>query len=306
MPAKSQAPKPRGAVLIFALLLLMIMMTIGFVLASLIYKEIAVARSFPDSLQAYYAAESGIEDSLDLLALRRQQGGLLEEVDDVNQPETLDDAIDRLKATTENNVPRVLTHSAANYLVSADETKGSVANMVFSVPYRRGTQVDMYDPDQILSGVGARSVELFWTPVACANHDSSLDQKIEVTYQVLNVGTDVSVDDIQKEVYDCTISSTDPNYTCMHTANWLSTTKNHILRFTPLDCSIPLFKTVFYDGPSASGQVVNIPSVASVTAIGRGKISARKISVLTKWVAQASGLTDFVIFSIDKIEKLSP
>jgi hypothetical protein len=59
----------------------------------------------------------------------------------------------------------------------------------------------------------------------------------------------------------------------------------------------------FYDADNAAGTQQEIPSVINITSVGSGNISQRVLTAHTKWVPAASGLSSFVLFSIDEIVK---
>lgn len=307
MSANALKKNQQGAVLLFAMLLLMVMITIGFVLASLLYREIQGARAFPDSLQAFYAAESGIEQNLDIVSQRRKEGSLLEVVDSPGQPATQNDLIDRVKRSATLSSPAQLSSNGAHYFIDTAETRGSVESVDLPIIYRRGTEIEMYDPDTITSGAGARSVRFFWTPTECTNTDTDPDQRMEISYTVIDPASSSLTEEVVKTTdINCSgETSTDSEFACMHTANWLATTKNYLIRVSPFDCTIPRMRVQFYSEQSAGGSTVSIPSIARITSVGEGKFSQRRITATTHWIPQASGLTDFVVFSIDKIEKLS-
>lgn len=283
----------QGAVMLFALLVLTVMMTIGFVLASLVFREIRIAQTFRDSVRSYYAAESGIEQSLDLLSVVRRDDGLLDDAS------ATDDAIDLIHSITSGG-PIQLAYSGASYEIVTDETTGSVNSVVFPVPQHRGVQVDVYDPDDVFSTASAQSVEFEWNEVSCQN------SRIEVTYQQFDV-TDLAASDdlVHKDVYTCLPAPADSEYGCHAVSNIPTETKNYLIRIAALDCTLPRMEVTFYQQDNAveSGGVEPIPSIAHIGVTGSGSRTERHIEATTHWIPRASGLTDFVLFSIDTIEK---
>lgn len=299
MSVNSTHNSQRGSVLLYAVLILTIMVTVGFGLASVIYREVLLGRVYPDSLQAFYAAESGTEQNLDALSEHRKNGGQLDEVAATN------DGIDIITRTTGGvgnpTYPETLQASEAIISVDTTATHGYVEEMEFPLVAQQTMQIDMYDPDNYLRELNAQSVQLLWNEEASCSPSA-----IEVSLEELNVSSlGLSNDLTYKDQYQCStpLDVADSAYDCELVLNWPVVSTNYLVRVKALNCDIPLMNVQFYQADDATGNVEPIPSVVDMTAIGEGQLTQQRIRTVSKWVPQAQGVADFVLFAIEKIDK---
>ena len=282
MRGKYAQPK-QGAVMLFALLILTVMAAIGFVVSSLVYREVNVSRSFDDSLRSYYAAETGIEHGLDIVALYRQNH------------ETLASTLLAIESYPLSTF--VLDGSDATY--SMDSTQTSNTTEELTTPIRDFYQIDLYDPDNSISTLmTAESMRIEWDiPASCSS-----GSRMELTFDEYSSGSfGLDDDSVYKQVYTCGVETSTGGYDCQATTNWPSTNTNYIVQVRSLDCSTVDAHIQFFDADNASGSAVSIPSVVNIASIGTGDLSQREIVAHTKWVPNASGLGSFVLFSLESI-----
>lgn len=277
----------QGAVMLFALLILSVMAAIGFVLSSLVYREATVARSFDDSLHAFYAAESGIERGLDILSEHRKDH------------DDLATTVTAIESYATDASPVTLSTSNATYVVDSSATTTSSSSL--HVPIEGFFQIELYDPDNSISTLmTAESMQLWWNlPSSC-----SATSQVEFTFQEFNSGSVGLADDsVYKQVYTCGVETPPSGYDCQATSNWPSTNNNYIIQVGTLDCGRIDATITLYDADNATGNEVDIPSLVNVAVRGEGELSQREMTAHTKWIPSASGLGEFVLFSIEAIAK---
>lgn len=269
----------RGSSLLFAMLIMTVMIALGFALAALLLREIDVARSFDTGLQAYYAAESGMERSLDIL----QDGR-------INQ-DTLAVTVSNIEAYATSSSPFSLSSSNANYYIDASKTTVGVNDYETFIPLYFGSQVEMYNPDlPVTSTQTVESVEIQWNEGSCTNG------RVEMSFSEYS-GTTFD-ETVFKVVGDC--STAGSGYDCMLRSDYPSSGKNYVLRLRTLDCTVAGVTVDFYDadgGSGGAGALQTIPSIAQMSIVGERAQTQRVMTAQSKWIPSASGLTDFVFFS---------
>jgi len=276
-----------GATMLVVLLVLTVMIAIGFVLTSIVYREISLARTYGDSLQAFYAAESGIEQGLDVFGVFRTANKALH-TDDSNNPLNIS-AVSTIQSMAPNTAPLVLADAQASYTTTANYTVDSVT---FPLVLNSVKQIDLYDPDQFTQAMHADSVKLLWKE----SSSCFIPSIIEVTLQSLDQ------DALNKQILPCTTLS-NSLYTCEAISNVPTNDNSYILRIRALNCDLDQMNVTFYQQSNALGTIAHIPSMAIVTSIGKKKTSERRMTATAKWMPSASGLSDFVLFSIENINK---
>ncbi|MBI2411531.1 MAG: hypothetical protein HYV32_06595 [Candidatus Kerfeldbacteria bacterium] len=273
-----------GAVMLFALLIVAMMMTIGFALASIIYREVSTARLFSDSLKSYYAAESGLEYELHVVSTQRKQD------------RDIADVLDMLSSTPE----RTLSQGGATFAMDETITQRTVSSIDSPVQMNRSLEIDLYDPDDPFQTILAQSVRFQWNENACPDTGQS---RIEVTFDAFDEYTlGTSNDVINTQMLNCDSAVGNP-YQCGSVSNWPDETKNYVIRVKPLDCDLAAMHVEFYRDNDGGGEVIDIPSVITVGVRGTSNTSQRVMTAQMKWVPSALDLVDFVLFSIDPIDK---
>lgn len=278
-----------GSVLVYSLLVLVVMSGVAFVVSSLVSREVQLSRTFDDTLGAFYAAESGVERSLDVLGEHREASALLSS--------TITDIENFAPAAT----PVLLTGSESTYVVDAAETTASPVEL--NIPLLRsngGAQIELYDPDNPVSSfLSVESMQLQWNEeAACTN------ARQEITFYEFDSNLFTLSDDaVFKQVYACSPSA---EYDCRAVTNYPAPNKNYIVRITPIDCDSIDANVTFYNldnGEAGGGSLVPIPSRPEIAVVGSGLFSQRVMIARSKWVPSASGLVDFVLFAINPVVK---
>jgi len=277
----------QGVVLLFSLIILGVMSAIAFGISSLVYREVNVARSFDDSLQSYYAAESGIERALDIVAEHRKQHDTL--------ANTLAAVVDYAPKAS----PVTLPESDSTYTI--DSTKTTSTTTQLHIPLRDFFQVDLYNPDaSVTSFMNAESARLLWNVADSCTAGS----RMEMTFQEFTSSSFGLTDDsVYKQVYTCGIETAPVGTDCQATSNWPAKNTNYVIQIHSLDCPSVDATLSFYDADDAGGTVVEIPSVITIASIGSGNLSQREIIARTKWIPGASGLSAYVLFSLESVVK---
>lgn len=271
--------------MLFALLILAVMAAIGFVISSLVYREVSVSRVFDDSLHSYYAAETGVERGLDIVALHRTNN------------ETLAGTLTAIENYATSASP--LSLAAGNGSYAIDTTLTSSTDTTLEVPIVDLYQIDLYDPDNSISSLmNAESLRMYWNlPASCSS-----SSRVELTYREFSSGAFGLDDDaVYKQVYTCGVETPPTGYDCQATSNWPAANTNYTIQIRSFDCGYIDATIGFYESDNASGAPVEIPSLVNIAAVGSGNLSQREIVARTKWVPSSSGLSAFVLFSLEAI-----
>lgn len=288
MTVNLQQRDQAGITLILALLLLAMMMGVAFVVSGLVVRQIQSARAFDDSLSALYAAESGMEQSLDVLGESRKDPSLIG---------GLDDTLTAIQASASVDDP--ITFSNSQYYF-ADSSGAGADEVTVTIPFGAAVAIDYYPPDNGFdtSTSTAESLRLQW------NQTCTQQFGVELSFSdfAASSGFGRADDAVFKQVVQCTPSS-DPDYDCVAVSNHLTPLQNSVIRISGLDCSLPNAQVVLYDDDNAGGDAVVIPSVVEVVSVGTSTEASRSLRTTTKWTTSASGLVDFVLFAIEEIDK---
>lgn len=280
----------QGSVMLLTIMLLSFFSLLGFTVAALSYKSIKTARTFDDSIQSFYAAESGLERALDIAQVNRQA------------EELLDDTISEIEAFAPDSSPLELSSGVGEYYIDSSDTMDTLDSVTVMAPVHAAVQFDMYDPDDPL-GVGAlmriESAQFLWNEPTC-----SATTRIEVSwYEFNDVLFNYEDDAVFKQVYTCGVESAPSGWDCVATSNHPADHTNYIVRVKSLDCSLMGMQATFYSADNAGGSKVGIPSMVKVVSVGESAESQRRMSATSKWVPSVTGLVDFVLFSVDEIIK---
>lgn len=284
-----------GSSLLISMLLMIVIAGLGFVLAAIMLREINLSRTFDSSLESYYAAESGIERSLDIVGENRTTE---------TQGDTVTEIIDYTSSSA------YALSNGSTYEIDNSLTRATVDSVLSRLPVANGVQIEFYDPDDsIASTMNAESVEFGWNnpDTATCTHPSP---RLEVTFIEYDSTTAFGTDDVvDKYVYNCA-SGASIGYECMATSNVPTPGQNYIVRLKALDCAIPLVETTFYELPNGTGYAgvgtqvaVEVPSVITIASRGDSSATERLITAKTKWTPSGTGFVDFVLFSLEAITR---
>lgn len=279
----------RGSVVVYALLLLLSMSAVAFFLSTLTFREIQLTRTTKEGVQTLYAAESGLERALDLVATAR-----------VNH-QTLQETRDQLVT-----VNGVLAVSDVTYTI-AQETQDALTSIripqTLQTPKGYGVQVDMVDPDHPfdLRTDWTDSVTMQWN---LQDQTSCAASRIEISFQEIS---DDTPDDgtIVKQIVSCD-SPLDNIFDCAATLNTptiIQPDASFIFRARALECPMTLAEVVFVSDDFGIETPTPLPGYLRIVATGEGKFTKHLIRATMKWTPNASQLADFVLFSVDKVEK---
>lgn len=284
-----------GSSLLLAMLLMIVIAGLGFVLAAIMLREISLSRTFDSSLESYYAAESGIERSLDIVGQNRNNE---------MQADTVTEIIDYTASSA------YTLSTGSTYEIDNTLTRATVDSVVSRLPVADGVQIEFYDPDDsIATTMSAESVEFGWNSpdTTTCTHPSP---RLEVTFIEYDSTTAFGTDDVvDKYVYTCT-SGASIGYDCRSVSNVPTPGQNYIVRLKALDCAIPVIETTFYtlaDGSGYSGvgtqTSIEVPSVITIASRGDASATERLITAQTKWTPSGTGFVDFVLFSLEAITR---
>lgn len=274
----------KGSVLLFALMLMLAISVAGVTLSVLLLNEIRAARYTDESVKAYYAAETGLERSLDYLNTQR-----------VDKSATLDDAIAAIELFNET------LSNNTTYSIDSNGTSGTVADLFFSLDKDKTKQLEIFNPSDTFAPLGVEKVYIDWVQ-DCA--DPSFNSRIEVSLVEWPTGGwyDESLDDaVSKFEYTCgAITPPDPAFNCAAVESAPAALLNYRMRIKSLDCDLTLVRVYFHD---ASSNIVEIPGRALVKSVGAFGNSEIALEANMPWWAPVTGLGDFVLFSETDIEK---
>lgn len=272
----------------YALLLLLSMAAVAFVLSTLTVREIFLTRTTDDGAKTLYAAESGVERALDIIGDGRAIGATL-----ASTKETL--------LTLQGS----LQGSDVRYTID-EETKNPVTLLRIpahlQTPEGRGIQIEMFDPDQpfVVRTEQADRVKLLWN---IAPESACPVSRLELTYQEISEDT-LADGTIAKQIVSCMPGTT--TFDCSATLNTPSPPiqfdSSFLFRARALECPVGTMEVSFVDGRGTE-QPVSMPGVLQVVATGDGIFTQHIVTATMKWLPSASQLGDFVLFSVDKVEK---
>lgn len=269
-----------------SLLMLAMISSIGFVVSSLVYRNVTVERSYNDAITAFYAAESGVERALDVANVHRKAA------------QTIASSESSIESFATSSSTKSLTNSDSQYWIDATVT--GVGVTAYRAPANPFYQVELYNPDSTFSYLGVESLRFNWNrPSTC-----SATNRIEVSFFKFNSTSIGRADNlVYKQVFTCGSEAAGLGYDCQATSNYPTINTNYIVSVWSMDCSLLDINTVAYAGDNASSSVVTIPSIVQWSAVGTGDQTRRQITATTKWVPSASGLAEFVLFGETAITK---
>lgn len=288
----------RGIAVPLALILLSIMSFIAVFLANYALREITTARLLNSSVNSYYASEAGIERALDIVQYYRES------------ETSLADTITAL-----DGISNIMSTADAGWILEVTP-KDEFTSATTVLPRGETFQVENFDIDDTTDVTdAAESMVLYWDDSCGGNIQVDIVSFSGATlfnsfYDLQNgfagdrattfvkgpLGTPSSYSS------NTNISSHPESYYSIFNNGFNSNT-NEIVRITPLSCDIDTLTVEFYTQDDAAGDLVALPSQLEIASIGTSGDSSRRITARSKWTTNASGLTSFVLFSIDRIIK---
>jgi len=275
--------KQNGSVLVFAVLLMFFAAATAITLSIVLFDEIRAAQNVDQSLKAYYAAESGIEQSLDYIILERQDKSAI-----------LEDTL-----TVVRGYSATFTDQAS-YEIDSTETVSQATELKFDLNIQASQQLDLFNPDDQSVDLGIDSIALDWKQDCPADGDNS---RVEVTLIQWVPGAWFDPDSnppIYKNIYTCGSEVPVEDYDCRAIEVSPSPGYNYRLRVKSLDCNLPQVQAQLYDNADSR---INLFGQAVVKSIGSYGRSRQALEARLPWSLPLTGLADYVIFSQEDLVK---
>jgi len=269
--------------LLLALLLIAALTATGIGLSVLIVGELRSSSNIDNSIVAYYAAETGIEQAL--LKVR-----------DGRQHTTL-------AGTISGEAPNSLTSLSGNLtsVVAGWKTDGSTASentILTSLPKNKSAEIDLFNPDDG-TALGIRSVQFTWSD-RCPLIESWLE--VSYVYWKLSSSTWSSDDQaVYKNIYPC---GTTGRYSCNPAlADYFDPSTIYKLRVKALYCDVDNLVISAYPNINATGNKIDISSRVNIKSVGSYANSQIALTASTPWSASIMGIFDYAIFSETDLTK---
>ncbi|OGY79663.1 MAG: hypothetical protein A3B74_02730 [Candidatus Kerfeldbacteria bacterium RIFCSPHIGHO2_02_FULL_42_14] len=275
----------RGSIALLSLLIMAAMAAIAVSIAFLTLGEIRSSRDSQSSLAAFYAAESGLERSLDLTTEGRIQ------------KQTVVATLTSITNPLGGSISETLTQNDARYRISSANNT-TATEVQFHLGQQKSQQIDLYNPDAPTTPANLRSLKLTW------EDDCAGNSWVEVTAtEWADIWSDIteSTAPTQKYFYACAGGN------CAATSNILNTTKSYQVRVknssVDLTCNISNMTVRAYAASDAGGDPVVLPGSITLKSEGTHRRTRQILSATLPWQAPVSGLLDFVLFSEQGIVK---
>ncbi|KKW36716.1 MAG: hypothetical protein UY81_C0016G0011 [Candidatus Giovannonibacteria bacterium GW2011_GWA2_53_7] len=274
--------------MLMSLLVLSAITAVAVSMAVIIIKDVTAASNVDHAIQAYYAAESGIEKGLSLVKQGRyDQATLSEMVNEFNPP---------LESTLENKATWQLT---------------ATTNEAYTISFLQKDQslvLDLYNPDEFIfiPGGAAGGFESFTVEALDANPETN-PAWLEISYfpwEITGFGLVWDDEKVQKRLLS--IDDTAPNAPTIFN---LLGTEYYRIRVKALYDDIKNVKISAYaeDDPSACvpaySCIKKIPNRVSLSALGTSAANQVRITASVPWQTPVSGIFDYVLFSEQPLDK---
>lgn len=272
--------KQRGSIILYALILMLVLSAIVTLIASIVLISIRSTSNSNKAITAFYAAETGLERSLQTIKANRDN-------QTVSLDYTLYTTINGWGATT-------LTTASSRYLVVSNNTETTSIN--FNLPIGTSKQIDLFEPDDgsPVIETTAATVNMAWDLgtnciSTCASPDLEYSYK---TFQSTTWGTAASGEDYTTYKIGCT---TPP---CSSGSYSLTPSFGYQLKFKPICCDLDNVTISVNNGSDISFK--NYLIIESTGSLGNSSV---KLRANTIWKPPLSGLGEYVLFSEQSITK---
>lgn len=275
--------KQKGSIILYALILMLVLSVIVTLIASIVLINIRSTSNSSKAISAFYAAETGLERSLQSIKANRDSQA-------VSLTSTLS-TINGWGAAT-------LATANSQYLVDSNNTETTSIN--FNLPIGSSKQIDLFDPDTgaaVISGSLA-IVNMTWEPGAnCISSSSCTATSADLEYsykkfQSTTWGTATSGEDYQTSKITCATAS------CSSTTLSLTPSFGYQLKFKPICCDLNNV-TIRVN----NGSDINFKNYLIIESTGSYGNSSIKLRANTIWKPPLSGLGEYVLFSEESISK---
>jgi hypothetical protein len=247
----------RGNILPLALVIMTTILLAGLGVGIVILEGLRRTADTDASMNAYYAADAGVERQL--YELRKRSTAVAN--------------LQNITATFANGSSWAAASST--YLQTLSKTFSSIAEDDFAF-------VDLYDPDNIGAAAGISRVDWSWS--AGADCPGGIPPEIEMGYAQWLAGGSVLPDNFQ---IIRGLSSPQTRF--------LDPLKGYRLRFRPKGCTASALQVEV--SPTAAYAPVEFPGDITIGAIGEYKRATQAITVTVPRQDVLSGVFSFVVFS---------
>lgn len=289
-----------GTTLLLALLIMFALTLSGFIISLVVLGQIRAARNTEFSIQAYYAADAGIEKSLHKI-----------KIDRMNHLMDLTTALSDINAYYSSS----FSSNLAEYEVDAvsGEYKIQIPDSLRKLLPDQSVQYNFYDPENPTNSMDLDMVLPVWSDTC--NGNSSIELSFYNLKNVLDPTLPQS-DNVQKVIYDCgglgippespiciaSLGNPQPALSSIPNPDESYIVRAKIIRRNlghTDDCVVYIGLAGFND----SGNILNEPNMITLESIGVKNDNQIKIQAVLPWLLNVSGLADFVLFSEEPIIK---
>jgi hypothetical protein len=263
----------KGSVILYAVFLMMALSATAILTAFVILTSIRYTSNSTHATSAFYAAESGIENSLyKIRDYRDTRGTVVDAVADIN-----DDS-----GTLSNG---------ADYSVDADHEY--IDSLSFDLPMYSSKQVDVFDPDtaeSLLSATG--TIIITWHKAVGCTDAADLELSIKsFTNSSWEDSLDTGIGEGTYKLYCAT--------SCTNNAYSLQSGYSHKIKLKPVYCDLVIDSITI----SSGGSDITFRNYIKIVSTGEMGTATFPMQAETIWKPPLSGLGEFVLFSEDTITK---
>lgn len=259
-----------------ALLVMAAVMATATGLAVIVIGQLRITNNFDTSLQAYYAAETGLEQALWRIADNRKNKGVL--------ADALSDAAPG----------QVVIDSVKNVRYTIDPGDVVAQSGEFTVPElleNRSAQLDLFDSDGTNINSDVASLRLSWSD------DCAGCTRLEITAISWAEGGTINPDGGRVEKFFRT-------YGEQGTALPLDSSNVYSIRLKNLGVAGQgTVRDLTLTARDASSNTVDIPSRIQIRSEGQSAASRQTLQAELPWRVPISSLFDYVLFSEEGIDK---
>lgn len=278
----------RGIVMLLSLLVLSAITAVAVSMAVIIIKDVNSASNVDHAIQAYYAAESGIEKGLSLVKQGRYD------------QDTLAEMVAQFPAPPDPPLSDNLENSAAWQLTAA-------TNEAYTISYLKKNQslvLDLYDPTWPNPDAGG--FESFTVEALDAQPEAN-PAWLEISYFPWEItGSGLLWNDLKVQKRLLSISETAPNTPTIFD---LLPNEYYRIRVKALFDDIKNVRVSAYDedDPSACDPAYSctkaIPNRVLISALGSSGANQARLTASVPWQVPVSGIFDYVLFSEQPLDK---
>lgn len=296
MPAKSRQ-RPRGFILLFALLILVAVVAIATVLANAVFSGIGISRNLNDAILAYFGAETGVERALYAVTRERRSA----------DPQRAD-AIATINGLAPTGSPGSLPTARASYTVNQE----ALTELRTNVKQNQTVTFDLFNPDNIQAGLEVESLAIAgqdggqipavgaWMQVSVDEFDPVSGVVTPTTYIEEQPG--VAASELLATANCPTVSPP----TCV--INGLVAAKKYRVRVKALYDDVVNLTVKGFASDNAGGVEKEFMGQILVKGVGSYPAGAsnpaqQALTVRVNWLVPSSPLFDYTLFSEHAIEK---